>query len=155
MTCGQMLSALAKHDGVCLKAPLIRRRRNVQAAKDNLRSCKPVATGQPIGVLNLRREARNCDGIEFAGQAIQSSEIRDLEIGQVDAARSQSRQRQQPKARQRGDNLAALDHPRQRQPEAHQFGVLDTHAAHRNEAELHLAGAAFSAGRQARQQCHP
>ena len=129
--------ALANDDCVGVALRLQGPGGDVQSAQDDAGAERAVAVREPVGLADLRAEARDRDGIKLARDAVDRIEIGHIDVFNVDVPRRHAGKRQQSEARQRRDHLAALDEPGQRETQIGERLVVGAHAAHCDEADSH------------------
>ncbi len=97
----------------------------------------PVAPGQLVGLVDLRRVAGDAHQVETDRCTIPHGQVGHLDVGDLVLLGRHPGQGEQAEAGQGGDGLAPFHEPRQGEAELEQLGVTDPDAAHGDEADSH------------------
>jgi hypothetical protein len=130
--------ALAEHDDVRVPGRFFRLDADVQSAHRHLDAAGPEAVGDGVRFEDLGREGADRHEIavvQLGGLLPVSGRF---EIAQVVTGRRRRGEIEQPQARELGDDLAALNDARHRQPQFQQLGVVSAQPAHREKTDLHF-----------------
>src|SRR5260370_19718130 len=110
----------------------------MQPAQNHLCSRGAIAIRQLVGLVDLRAETRNRDGVEVAGQPRRVMHVGHIDVFELDIVRSRAGEGEQTETRKRSDNAIAFYESRQRQAERGQLRVVRANSTHCQKSDLHV-----------------